>query len=81
LPEPGHIDAKWELQGSAALPLGSGISLSRFVSSKGKGKEESDDPFADESIANPTTVTLTGNWVEVETSKKLIAGKYEARHV
>jgi hypothetical protein len=81
VPEAGHIDAKWELQGSASLSLGSGISLSRLEVGKGKEKEESDDPFADESVASPTTVTPAGNWVEVETSKKLVGGTYEARQV
>jgi hypothetical protein len=43
VPESGHIEAKWELQGGASLLLGSGISLSRLEAGKGKEKEESDD--------------------------------------
>lgn len=77
-PEPGHMEAKWEIHGSAAKPHGSGISLSRLEPSKGKEKEE-DDPFADESIASPTTVSPAGNWVEIATNKKFVSGKYEAR--
>lgn len=72
-PEPGHLEARWEIHGSAA----SGISLSRLEPSQGKEKEE-DDPFADESIASPTTVSPVGNWVEVATHKKFVSGKYEA---
>jgi hypothetical protein len=74
MPAPSHVDAKWEMQGSAT-----GLTLSRLESGKGKEKEESADPFADDTIANPAAVTPTGNWVEVEMSRKLISGKYEAR--
>ncbi|KAG0649368.1 Suppressor of profilin [Hyphodiscus hymeniophilus] len=74
MPVPSHIDAKWEMQGSAA-----GLSLSRLDPGKGKDKEESVDPFADDTIASPAPVTPTGNWAEIETSRKLITGKYEAR--
>ena len=76
-PEPGRVEARWEIHGSASKPLGSDISLSRLEPSKGKEKEE-DDPFADESIASPTTVSAAGNWVEIATSKKFVSGKYEA---
>lgn len=76
-PEPGHIEARWELNGSKDLPLSSGISLSRLESAK--PKEESDDPFADESIASPTTTSPQGTWTEIETSKKIVSGKYEAK--
>ena len=80
VPEPGYIEVRWEIQGSSGLALGSGISLSRLESIKGKEKEESEaDPFADESIVSPTAATPSGNWVQVETSKKLTGGKYEAR--
>jgi hypothetical protein len=74
MPVPGYVDAKWEMNGSAT-----GLSLSRLESGKGKEKEESADPFADDTIASPLAVTPTGNWVEIETSRKLISGKYEAR--
>jgi hypothetical protein len=73
VPEPGHIEAKWEVHSSAAHPLLSGISLSRLDASKGKDKEESVDPFADDSVSS------TSNWVDVDISKKLVGGKYEAR--
>lgn len=72
MPEPGPIDAKWEIQGSAA-----GISLSRLEGGKGTEKEES-DPFADETVAS---VSPAGNWVEIDTSRKLVSGKYEARQL
>jgi hypothetical protein len=79
-PEPGHIEARWEIHGSTGKPLGNGVSLSRLEPSKGK-ERENDDPFADESIASPTTVSPAGNWVEIETSKKFVSGKYEARQI
>lgn len=78
VPEPGHIEARWELHGPASTSLGSGISLSKLEAGKGKEKEESDDPFAD-AIASPTTATSAGTWVDVKTSKKLVGGRYEAR--
>jgi hypothetical protein len=78
-PEPGRIEARWEIHGSTRLPAGSGISLSRLESSKGKEKEESADPFADESVVSPTTVSPA--WVDIETNKKFVSGKYEARQV
>jgi hypothetical protein len=74
MPTPGHVDAKFEIQSSA-----SGLSLSRLESGKGKEKEESADPFADDTVTSPTTVTPTGNWVAIETSRKVANGKYEAR--
>jgi len=78
LPQPGHIEAKWELH--TALPItGSGISLSRLEPSKGKQKEETVDPFADDSIANFMAAGSIGNWVELETNRKYVSGKYEAR--
>jgi hypothetical protein len=69
-PEPGHIEARWEIQGT--YQIGSRISLSRLTNNKGKENEE-DDPFADDTIA-PATL---GQWVDVETSKKFVSGKYE----
>jgi len=81
VPEPGHIEARWEVQGSAGQSFGSGITLSRLEPSKGKEKEESVDPFADELIFSPAPFFPTSNWVEIETSKKLVSGKYEARQV
>ncbi|KAF7890302.1 hypothetical protein EAF00_008617 [Botryotinia globosa] len=66
--QPGHAEARWEVQRPIS---GSGISISRLEAAK--GAEES-DPFADESLA-PTA----GNWVEIETSRKIANGVYEAR--
>jgi hypothetical protein len=78
--KPGHIEARWELQGSTGHPVGSGLTLLRLETGKGKEKEEVADPFADESIASPTAPPA-GHWVEVECSRKLVSGKYEARQV
>jgi len=75
LPTPGHVDAKFEIQNGSAT----GLSLSRLLSGKGKEREESADPFADDTIASAAPVTPTGNWVEIETSRKLASGKYEAK--
>ena len=74
MPSPGHVDAKWEMQGSTT-----GLSLSRLNNGKGKEKEESADPFADDTIASAAPVTPTATWNEIETSRKLISGKFEAR--
>jgi hypothetical protein len=74
-PEMGHIEARWEINSSVTSSIGSGITLSRFEPGKGKEKETSDDPFADENLP----VTPIGNWIEVETHKKFVSGKYEAR--
>ena len=79
VPEPGHIKAKWELLGSSNPVIGNGVTLSKLQTAKGKEKEESDDPFADETITSPTNATPARNWVEVETRKKLTGGVYEAR--
>ncbi|KAA8564321.1 hypothetical protein EYC84_011265 [Monilinia fructicola] len=57
---PDHAEGRWEVH---SPNVGSGISISRLEAAK--GAEES-DPFADESLA-PTA----GNWVNVETSKKI----------
>ncbi|ESZ93347.1 hypothetical protein SBOR_6274 [Sclerotinia borealis F-4128] len=65
---PDHAEARWEVHSPV---LGSGISVSRLEAAK--GAEES-DPFADESLA-PTA----GNWVDVEMSRKIATGMYEAR--
>lgn len=81
LPQAGHVEARWEIVNHTDLPLGSGISLSKLEPSKGKEKEAEDDPFADESVATPTTATPVGNWLEINMQKKLVSGKYEARHV
>jgi hypothetical protein len=75
-PEPGHIEARWEINSSAASSIGSCITLSRLDLGKGKDKEEIEkDPFADEN----RPVTPMGTWVDIETHKKFVSGKYEAR--
>ncbi|CZR62165.1 related to SYP1 Protein with a potential role in actin cytoskeletal organization [Phialocephala subalpina] len=81
VPEPGHIEARWEINNPAVAGIGSGISLSKFEPSKGKEKETAeDDPFADETMS-PTTASPTGTWKEIATHRKLVSGKYEARQV
>lgn len=80
VPLPGHVEAKWELHSGENLSQGSGISLSRQVTVKGKEKEEADDPFADDSIS-PKSIPADDAWVEVQTNKKIASGKYEARHI
>ncbi|PBP16916.1 hypothetical protein BUE80_DR012212, partial [Diplocarpon rosae] len=79
MPEPGHAEAKWEINNHSDSPLGSGISISKLEPSNGKGKEENDDPFADERMATPAAVVPAGTWGQLSTSKKLMSGKYEAR--
>lgn len=77
VPEPGHIEARWEIHNSSA----SGIGISRFEP-KGKAKEveiDVDDPFADADATPPKSDLESGKWVEVETSNKLVGGKYEVR--
>ncbi|CZT10313.1 hypothetical protein WAI453_009389 [Rhynchosporium graminicola] len=78
MPEPGHVEARWEIANFTGASTGSGISLSRSEQSKGKGKEENDDPFADATTPGIPTTPL-GMWTDVETIKKLVSGKYEAR--
>ncbi|KAI6708577.1 hypothetical protein JHW43_008905 [Diplocarpon mali] len=79
MPEPGHAEAKWEINKHSDSPLDSGISLSKLDPSKGKGKEENDDPFADESMVTPAFVDPAGTWSQLSIRKKLISGKYQAR--
>jgi hypothetical protein len=74
VPEPGHVEAKWEVQSAAEQLLPSRIGLSRLEVAKGKESQEDVDPFADDSIS-----PAGGNWVAIDTSKKLVAGKYEAQ--
>jgi len=76
-PEPGHIEARWELQSTDSVPLRSGISLSTLELSKGKEVSTSDDPFADDTIGGSSVVPT--RWVELEASRKLVAGRYEAK--
>lgn len=74
VPEPGHAEAKWEVQSAAELMLPSRISLSRLEAGKGKEPLDASDPFADESLS-----PAGGSWVAIQSSKKLVAGKYEAQ--
>ena len=77
-PEPGQIDARWEIHNTASSH-GSGISISRLAASKGKEKEDSSDPFADDSISGFMNPAGLEKWIELETSRKLVSGKYEAK--
>ncbi|KAI9651227.1 Suppressor of Profilin deletion [Ciborinia camelliae] len=72
IPHPDHAEARWEVHSPV---VGNGISLSRLEAAK---SAEASDPFADESLA-PTA----GNWVNVETSRKIATGPgmYEARQI
>ncbi|RFU30539.1 hypothetical protein B7463_g5771, partial [Scytalidium lignicola] len=80
--KPGHVEARWELHGSQIHPLTSGITLSRLDVGKGKEKEETVDPFADESAPLASAESSeAAKWVEIETAKKYISGKYEARQI
>lgn len=80
-PEPGSIDARWELH-NGTVAQGSGISISRLAVSKGKEKEEdSSDPFADDSISGFMSPAGPEKWVELETSRKFVSGKYDAKQV
>ncbi|KAG9242377.1 Muniscin C-terminal mu homology domain-containing protein [Calycina marina] len=77
VPEPGLIQARWELPSSAA----SGIGLSR-LEDKGKGNSGGiyeDDPFADADATAAKADYGSSSWVDVETSNKLVGGNYEAR--
>jgi len=76
-PKPGLIEARWEYHGPAGKPIGSGLGISKLDS--GKSKEESVDPFADDSLA--AAPSPTSQWVEVETVRKLVSGKYDAKQV
>jgi hypothetical protein len=76
-PKPGLIEARWEMSSSAGCAFGSGLGVSRLESpGKGKEKADSSDPFADESVTSPS-----GNWVEVESLRKIVSGKYDAKQV
>ncbi|PQE29241.1 SAFF domain-containing protein [Rutstroemia sp. NJR-2017a BBW] len=68
VPQLGHIEARWEIQTPAVT---SGIAIARLEAPK---DAEEADPFADGSSA-PTV----GNWLEVETARKVCTGVYEAK--
>lgn len=89
-PRPGSVEAKWEITGGSGL----GIAMLKMGvpgadEGKGKGKAvESDDPFADDGVVGGGEVMVVGGsgmaaemggWVEVETVRKVVSGKYEAR--
>lgn len=78
MPEPGHVEARWEINNPSNSPIGSGISISKFEEGKGKGKEENDDPFADATSPGLPPTPL-GTWTDIGMQKKLVSGKYEAR--
>ncbi|KAK0715545.1 Muniscin C-terminal mu homology domain-containing protein [Lasiosphaeris hirsuta] len=98
-PQPGHIEVRWDygtttlVSGAVEAPvLGSGISLSRLVEGKGKGKEkdggdgesavddeEEDDPFADDKGPLSPAIKDSRTWVEVPLVRRLVSGKYEAK--
>lgn len=82
-PEPGHIEARWEINGASSSGIGSGITISKLLEAgNGKGKERElseDDPFADESLDSVESGSGSGRWVDVETNRKFVSGKYEAR--
>ncbi|KAI1379452.1 Muniscin C-terminal mu homology domain-containing protein [Hypoxylon crocopeplum] len=74
-PQPGSVEARWELSLPTAIESGNAVSVSRFEESKGKEVELSeDDPFADDTAASEE-----GKWVDVPAMRKLVSGKYEAR--
>lgn len=77
-PQPGLLEARWEISSSTG-EVGSGLGVSRLEVG-GRVKEES-DPFADESAATPTTATSeeSGSWVHVQSVRKIVSGKYEAK--
>jgi F-BAR domain only protein len=80
--KPGSVEARWEyvVPNDEENGAGGGITVSRWVESKGKGKgpaEEEDDPFADEDAAGGKE-SAEGSWVDVPQVKKLVSGKYEA---
>jgi hypothetical protein len=83
-PKPGHIEARWEYavpeQPEAAI--GSGISISRLLESKGKERaveEEEDDPFADDTGRSTPSPKSARTWADVPAVRKLASGKYEAK--
>ena len=83
-PKPGHIEARWEYVAPEAgeAVIGSGISISRLLESKGKERavEEEDDPFADDTGRSPTpSPRVARTWADVPVVRKLASGKYEAK--
>lgn len=92
-PKPGIVEARWEVTSSdannAALGrvLGSGLGISRLDAGKEK---DASDPFADDSTsgggaaANPPGSSSgpgeeDGVWVEVESVRRVVSGRYDAK--
>ncbi|KAK3389334.1 Muniscin C-terminal mu homology domain-containing protein [Podospora didyma] len=93
-PQPGHIEVRWDYgphtatvgdSGRVGEAVGSSISVSRLVESKGKEKAHlesiDDDPFADDKGGplSPVLAKDTRTWADVPLVKRLVSGKYEAR--
>ncbi|KAK0636699.1 Muniscin C-terminal mu homology domain-containing protein [Bombardia bombarda] len=79
-PQPGHIEVRWEYSPPASAEdgkMGSGISVSKLVETKGKEKasDDEEDPFADDK--GPLSPART--WVDVPLVRRLVSGKYEAK--
>lgn len=78
-PMPGNIEARWEYVARPETSVGSGISISRLIGAKGKGKQVAeDDPFADESLA-AGDAAADPVWADVPLTRRLVSGKYEGR--
>jgi F-BAR domain only protein len=94
-PKPGVVEARWEVASSDAnniaigRVLGSGLGISRLDAGKEKEKDNL-DPFADEltsggtATANPPGSSSglgggDGVWVEVESVRRVVSGRYDAR--
>jgi hypothetical protein len=74
-PQPGNVEARWELGGDQLASVASGISLSRMEGGEPQdGSGEENDPFADESATPTPTVT----WTDVKAVRKLRSGTYVA---
>lgn len=73
-PQPGTVEARWDIS-RAPKEIGSSLSISQLKpESKGKGKADESDPFADDTLEENG-----GRWTEVETVKTILSGKYEAK--
>jgi hypothetical protein len=80
-PKPGVVEAKWEFHAQQGQVVGSGLGISMLEKEgNGKGKEkEVIDPFADESVLPSSGLVGTqGKWVQVESARRLVAGKFDA---
>ncbi|POS84069.1 hypothetical protein EPUL_003473, partial [Erysiphe pulchra] len=89
IPEPGHIEAKWELNASeepqssktAQNLISGGVVIKRLLK---ETHSNANDPFADvpvEAIKSSINTAETNgvkeqNWKDIPTSKKLVSGKY-----